>query len=94
MKLNSAQIEQAVEQFEGEVAVVPEDNPIVPQLMRIFGDHTYFLGQNGLNIVEATESDQEDARLGVVMNIADWAGGRTSSLAPHAPETTGLVVVL
>lgn len=37
MKMNSAQIERTLEQFEGEV--VPEDNPVLPQLKRIFGDH-------------------------------------------------------
>jgi hypothetical protein len=90
MKMNSAQIERTLEQFEGEV--VPEDNPVLPQLKRIFGDHTYFLDQSGLNIVEPGEADDKAVRLGVVVNIADWAGAGSRTLAPHDPEKTGLVV--
>jgi hypothetical protein len=92
MKMNSAQIERTLDQFEGEV--VPEDNPVLPQLKRIFGDHTYFLDQTGLNIVEPGEADhKDDVRVGVVVNIADWADTGSQSLAPHAPEKTGLVVL-
>ena len=91
MKMNSAQIERTLEQFKGEV--VPEDSPVVPQLKRIFGDHTYFLDQSGLSIVEPGEADHKDVRVGVVVNIADWADkGSPRSLAPHDPEKTGLVV--
>jgi hypothetical protein len=90
MKMNSAQIERTLEQFEGEV--VPEDNPVLPQLKRIFGDHTYFLDQSGLNIVEPGEADHKDVRVGVVVNIADWADTGSRTLAPHDPEKTGLVV--
>ena len=55
MKMNSAQIERTLEQFEGEV--VPENNPALPRLKQIFGDHTYFLDQTGLNIVEPGEAN-------------------------------------
>jgi len=37
MKMNSAQIEQTLDQFEGKL--VPEDSPALPQLKQIFGDH-------------------------------------------------------
>jgi hypothetical protein len=60
--MNSAQIERTLKQFEGEV--VPEDNPVLLQLKRIFGDHTYFLDHSGLNIVEPGEADDKDV-LGV-----------------------------
>jgi len=91
MKMNSAQIERTLEQLEAEV--IPESNPVVPQLNRMFGNHTYFLDQSGLNIVEPAEPDHEDVRSGVVVNVANWTGAG-SSLAPHDPEKTGLVVRL
>ena len=91
MKIDSAQIERTLDQFEGEL--VPEDSPVLPQLKQIFGDHTYFLDQSGLNIVEPAETDHKDVRRGVVVNIADWADRGSQSLAPHAPEKTGLVVL-
>ena len=92
MKMNSAQIERTLEQFEGEV--VPENNPAIPRLKRIFGDHTYFLDKSGLNIVEPAEPDHKAVRLGVVVNIADWAEEGSPDLAPHDPQKTGLLVLL
>jgi hypothetical protein len=92
MKMNSAQIQRTLEQFDGEV--VPEDNPVVPELKRLFGDHTYFVDPSGLNIVEPGEANSEDVRFGVVVNIADWADKGSPKLAPHDPENTGLVVLL
>jgi hypothetical protein len=92
MKLNSAQIEQTLQQFEAEV--VPDDNPVIQQLTQLFGDHTYFLDGSGLNIVEPAEPDQQDGRMGVVVNIADWTDAGSPSLMPHEPEMTDVLVSL
>ena len=90
MKMNLTQIERTLEQFEGEV--VPENNPVLPRLKQIFGDHNFF-DQTDLNIVEPGETNHKDVRVGVVVNIADWADTGSQSLAPHDPEKTGLVVL-
>ncbi len=50
MKLNSAQVEQTLSQFEAQV--IPDDHPMVPKLNELFGDHTFFLSSEGLNVVE------------------------------------------
>jgi hypothetical protein len=94
MKLNTAQIEQTLNQFEAEA--IPSDHPVMPQLQRLFGDHTYFLDGSGLNIVEPveTETEQKDGRLGVVINLADWSDVSATSLQPHAPESTEVTVAL
>jgi hypothetical protein len=92
MKLSSAQIEQALDRFEAEV--VPENNPVIQQLTRLFGEHTYFLDQTGLNIVEPAGAEQQDGRMGVVVNIADWTGEGSPSLVPHEPQTTNVLVPL
>jgi hypothetical protein len=34
----------------------------MPQLGRLFSDHTYFLDSKGLNIVEPVEAEQNDGR--------------------------------
>jgi hypothetical protein len=49
MKLNSAQVVRAVSQLD--VEALPENHPLTPKLNQVFGDHTYFLDDNGLNIV-------------------------------------------
>jgi len=54
MKLTSAQVERTLSQFQGEA--IPDNDPVVPQLNSLFGEHTFFLDSNGLNIVEPTEA--------------------------------------
>jgi hypothetical protein len=92
MKLNAAQIEQTLTQLEAEV--VPEDNPVMQQLTRLFGEHTYFLDQSGLNIVEPAGPDLQNGHMGVVVNIANWTYEGSTNLAPHEPETTDVLVSL
>jgi uncharacterized Fe-S cluster-containing radical SAM superfamily protein len=92
MKLNSAQIENTLDQFEAEV--LPEDNPVVQKLTELFGDHTYFLDQAGLNIVEIADQDSQDGRTAVVVNIANWTDEGSSKLAPHKPERTDVLLSL
>ncbi len=58
MKLNFAQVEQTLTQFEAQV--IPDDHPLVPKLNELFGDHTFFLDSNGLNVVEPNESIDGD----------------------------------
>ncbi len=92
MKMNSAQIKQTLHQFEAQA--IPSGHPVMPQLERMFGEHTYFLDGNGLNIVEPVEPEQDDGLRGVVVNLASWADEKAQSLQPHKPESTDLVVDL
>ena len=52
MKLTWAQIERTLSQFEAQA--IPENHPVLPRLNELFGDHTFFIDSNGLNIVEPT----------------------------------------
>jgi hypothetical protein len=88
MKLNSAQVEQTLTQFEARV--IPDDHPLVAELNELFGDHTFFLDSNGLNVVEQNER----AGAGTVVNLANWGDAQWTSLLPHEPEPTKVVVTL
>jgi hypothetical protein len=92
MKLNSTQVEQTLTQFEAEV--IPDDHPLVPKLNELFGDHTFFLDSNGLNVVESSESTHAGAPAGTVVNLANWRDAQLTSLAPHEPEPTEVIVIL
>jgi len=92
MKLNSAQLEQALSQFDAQA--IPDDHPLVPKLNELFGDHTFFLDSNGLNVVEANESTNAGAPAGTVVNVASWSDAQLTSLMPHEPEPTEVVVIL
>jgi len=92
MKLNSAQVERALMQFDAQA--LPDDHPVVPQLNSLFGDHTFFIDSGGLNVLEPTEVSDPEARTGMIVNLAYWSDETLTKLAPHAPEPTGVVVSL
>src|SRR5215471_20255350 len=86
MRLNSTQIERTVSQFPAEP--IPADHPAVAKLESVFGEHTFFLDGNGLNIVEPLEDDEHDGPSCVVLNVASWSDDSGQSLQPHDPEAT------
>jgi hypothetical protein len=92
MKLNSAQVEQTLSQFEAQV--IPDDHPMVPELNELFGDHTFFLNIDGLNVVEPNQDAAAGARAGTVVNLANWTDAHLTSLALHEPEPTEITVIL
>jgi hypothetical protein len=94
MKLNSAQVEQTLSQFEAQA--IPEDHPVVPRLCELFGDHTFFLNSSGLNVIEPSLNESTDggSQAGTVVNLADWSDADRTSLAPHNPEPTEINVKL
>jgi hypothetical protein len=92
MKLNAAQIEQTLHQLDAEA--ISAEHPMMPQLERIFGDHTYFLDSNGLNIVEPVEVEKNSGQHGVVVNLASWTDAKAETLQPHEPESTRQMIDL
>jgi hypothetical protein len=91
MKLTSAQVERTLSQFEAQA--IPDDHPMVQQLSNLFGEHTFFLDMNGLNIVEPAEPTPA-GQAAKVVNLANWSDENQTGLAPHQPEPTDIVVVL
>jgi hypothetical protein len=92
MKMTSTLVERTLAQFEAEA--IPDNHPAVAQLNSLFGDHTFFLDSNGLNIVEPVEAARAGVRAGKVVNLASWNDARPPSLEPHEPEPTEVIVEL
>jgi hypothetical protein len=92
MKLTSAQVERTLGQIQAEA--IPENHPVVPQLNNLFGEHTFFLDSNGLNIVEPAEGGRAGLQSAKVVNLANWSDGASSGLEPHEPEPTDVVIML
>jgi hypothetical protein len=78
MKLNSAQLERTLNQFEARA--IPDDHPLIQRL-----------DGRGLNIVEPVEAAGEAA---TVVNLADWSDEDRSGLEVHEPEATDIVIKL
>ena len=97
MKMNAAQIERTLTKLNVEELnpeIIPAEHPMMPQLERLFGEHTYILDSQGLSIVEPIEQGEADGQLGVVINLASWADATGESLRPHRPEPTSVTVDL
>ena len=92
MKLNSAQVEQTLNQMNAQV--VPDSHPAVTQLTDVFGEHTFFLDESGLKVLEPSDMPQSDGQAGEVVSLADWSDASLTSLAPHPPVSTGTIIVL
>jgi len=92
MKLNSALVERTLDQFQAQA--IPDNHPVVPQLNSLFGDHTFFLDGNGLSIVEPSGITDSGAQTAQVVKIAEWKDANRTSLVPHEPEPTEVVIVL
>jgi hypothetical protein len=66
---------------------------VIPQLNDLFGEHTFFLDRNGLNIVEPAEAAAgAAAQSAKVVNLANWSDDDSTGLELHEPETTDIVI--
>jgi hypothetical protein len=92
MKLTAPMVRQTLDQFEAQP--IPDNNPAVPELNRLFGDHTFFLDRDGLNIVEPAAPASKDAAGWQVVKLATWKDETRTSLVPHEPEPTDRVIAL
>ena len=93
MKLNSAQVQRTLDQFEADV--ISDENPVIAKLNDLFGEHTFFLDQHGLNIVEPVEAAEPSAECARVVKLANWSNDSRSDLKLlHEPAETDIVVTL
>jgi hypothetical protein len=92
MKLTSDMVVQTLTQFEAQL--IPDHHPVVPELTKLFGDHTFFLDTDGLSIVEPAEADPPGVAVWQIIKLADWKDATQTSLTPHAPEPTDVFIEL
>lgn len=91
MKLTSAQVKQTINQLGAQV--LPDEHPAMPQLSSMFGEHTFFVDESGLKVLEPTPSPGVDRQSGEVVSLADWTDADLTRLTAHEPEPTGIIVV-
>ena len=92
MKLNQAQISRTLSQFKAQV--LAEDHPAAAQFCELFGQHTFFLDERGLHVLELIEVPGIEAKDGEMISIADWSDADLMKLTTHQPEPTGVVIRL
>ena len=92
MKLSTAMVQRTLDQFEARA--LPENHPAIATLNQVFGDHTFFIDDQGLNIVQPAMKYDTGAEFGQVVKLASWGNTARTSLKPHEPEPTGVMVPL
>lgn len=92
MKMNDALVERTLNQYEAQA--LPETHPEMASLYNIFGMHTFFVDDEGLNIVERVDLEDRDDDTGQVIQLASWIDDRHTKLAPHDPEPRNVIVNL
>ena len=92
MKLSAALVRQTLSQFDARA--MPVTHPAVSKLSELYGDHTFFLNDNGLNIIEPVDSNDGVTSTAKVVNLANWKDTNQTSLAPHNPVPTSKIIVL
>lgn len=89
MKLKDSQVDQVLDQLSAEV--IPDNHPTVAELETVFGPHTFFIGSEGLHVVERGGGDAVSEQTTYVVKVAHWADDRKNSLVPQDAEVTDTI---
>ena len=92
MKLSTAMVERTLNHFKAHA--LPESHPAIGTLSQLFGEHTFFIDDHGLNIVQPAMKYDTGAEFGQVVKLASWEDTAQTSLKPHEPKPTGVMVPL
>lgn len=91
MKLSDTQI-AAVAATTG-ANPIPEEDPAMGQLKEAIGDHTFYVDQHGLLVLEDTDDAPGDNQLEIV-RVGQWADEQRSTMGVVPPQPTGQVLDL
>jgi hypothetical protein len=99
VKLTSVLIERILRQLAAhaefrDARAIPDEDPIIPRLNGLFGNHTFFLDDGGLHVVELVEAGPAADPVGRIVTLAGWRDSARLSLAAHKPRPTEFTVVL
>ena len=92
MKLSTDQIKQLHEK-KG-ITPLPEDYSPMSELIRAFGDHTFYLTADGLHMWETIEVSGAEGQVIIAVEIASWANGGKTDLSLHKQQLTDVTIKL
>lgn len=92
MKLSGHEIKRVHVTMQAEP--MPDDHPALPHLKTYVGDHTFYIGSDGVFIWEYADGDgEEDERINA-LRVASWADSGKRTVAIHQPQQTETVIKL
>jgi hypothetical protein len=71
-----------------------EDNPAMDSLRGAFGDHTFYVGSDGLFVFEPVNDPDAGRTPAQLVLVAAWADAQKSALEKVPPQETDRVVDL
>jgi len=92
MKLTAPWVDQTQTQFD--VRALPDDHPAAEKLHEAFGVHTFFVGDEGLHIVQEIDPAPAETAERAVLRLASWRDEQRSTLEIHEPELVGTVAIV
>jgi hypothetical protein len=84
MRLSNFQVKDVLNQMDAQV--IPADHPAIPQLEQTFGAHTFFVGREGLHVVERGETKSTEDDSAYAVKVAAWSDEKHTSLQPQPAE--------
>jgi hypothetical protein len=87
MKLSNEQAQHVADQLSGQA--IDEEHPSGQQLKQAAGDHTFFVNNDGLHVVEPRA--MPGGADGAVIKIGSWSEEQEGHLKLHEPEIHGEV---
>ncbi len=92
MKLSKREIGKVRAQMQAEP--MPGDHPALPHLKTYIGNHTFYIGSDGVFIWEYADGDgEEDERINA-LRVASWADSDKRTVAIHKPQLTETIIKL
>lgn len=105
MRLSNAQIAAVKEQTGADP--IPEEHPNLSDLREAFGDHTFYLDQTGLHVLEdasggepaneneaAPEPNGADKTQLAIIRVASWTDDERTTLGTHEPQVADQVLTV
>ena len=71
--------------------IIDDAASVRQQLVDTFGDHTFFLNDDGLHVWELIKDDQTNSQQMAVIQIAAWEDDQKSALATQEPKVFKLL---
>lgn len=92
MKLNSNQIASVKQDLSADP--LDEENPAMGSLRETFGDHTFYVGADGLFVVEPVDDAAHPGEPAQLVLVAAWTDENKNALQPVPPQQTERIVDL
>lgn len=71
-----------------------EENPAMESLQKLFGDHTFYVGEEGLLVFERIDNAGDGDTRAQMILVAAWTDENKNALSPIEPQPTTIVVDL